>query len=237
MKEALVGTDRILIVEDDEHSAEVLVAYLRRDGFQTLHVTDGLHALDEHARWQPDLVLLDVMLPGMDGHKVMGAIQQHAQTPVIMVTAVGDSCSRVNSLLYGADDYVVKPCDPGEVVARVHAVLRRWRAINAGASKRLKHENLLLDLQAVQVTVWEGDRPRRIDLTKTEFSLLAVLMASPARMFTRAELLTSCLPSSNAMERVVDAHISNLRKKLEQEGIRGVLLPVRGLGYRFRCEA
>lgn len=236
MKEVRVNADRILVVEDDEDSAEVLVAYLRREGFQTLHVTDGLHALDEHARWQPDLVLLDVMLPGLDGYKVMSAIRQHAQTPVIMVTAVGDPHNRINSLLYGADDYVVKPYDPAEVVARVHAVMRRWRAISAVQGKRLKHRNLVVDTDSVQATVWDGDRPLPIDLTKTEFSLLVVFMTSPARMFTRAELFASCLPESNAMERVVDAHISNLRRKLEQAGVGGVLLPVRGMGYRFRCE-
>ncbi|MDO4231207.1 MAG: response regulator transcription factor [Lautropia sp.] len=228
---------RILLVEDDPDGAEVLEAYLRRDGFECRHVLDGHAALKEHAAWKPDLVLLDVMLPGLDGNQVLSAIRQHAQTPVIMVTAVGQHVNRVNSLLYGADDYVVKPYHPGEVVARVHAVLRRFRAAPQASSRRLRHESLVVDLDAGLATVQRpndgADMP--LELTRMEFSLLAQMMNAPHKTFTRAELLESCHPDSSAMERVVDAHVYNLRRKLEQVGVKGVLLTVRGMGYRFQA--
>lgn len=230
-----MGRKRILIVEDDPDSAEVLEAYLRRDGFDCLHVLDGHAALMEHARWQPDLVLLDVMLPGLDGNQVLAAIRQHASTPVIMVTAVGQHTNRVNALLYGADDYVVKPYHPGEVVARVHAVLRRTGSATPASARRLHHEHLTVDLDATQAVVEQPDgQTQALELTRTEFSLLALMMGAPTKTFARAELLEHCHPESNAMERVVDAHVYNLRRKLEQVGVQDVLKTVRGIGYRFR---
>lgn len=228
--------DRVLVVEDEEDSAQVLEAYLKREGFETRHVTDGLEALEVHTHWQPDLVLLDVMLPSLDGYQVLSAIRQHAQTPVIMVTAVGDETRRINSLLFGADDYVIKPYNPGEVVARVLAVLRRWRQ-QALTVRELRHENLVLDVNAGVVQVQGDDDVRVLDLTRSEFSLLSMLMAAPTRLFSRAELMAGCMPGSNAMERVIDAHVYNLRRKLEQAGVSGVLVTVRGLGYRFRRAA
>jgi len=225
---------RILIVEDDFDGAEVLQAYLGRDGFQTRIATDGLQALDQHARWRPDLVLLDIMLPCLNGNEVLTAIRQHAVTPVIMVTAVGHEPNRINSLLYGADDYVVKPYNPGEVVARVHAVLRRWRGGGLRPSRLLRHDRLVVDMDAALASVETDDGSQPLGLTRTEFNLLAILMGAPSRMYSRAELLAICLPESGAMERVVDAHLYNLRRKLEQAGIADVVLTVRGLGYRFR---
>ncbi|EHP40583.1 two component response regulator protein [Cupriavidus basilensis OR16] len=218
--------ERILIVEDDIDSAEVLVAYLKRDGFQTRHALDGNQALDMHARWRPDLMLLDIMLPGLSGNEVLSAIRRHAPTPVIMVTAVGGDSSRISALLYGADDYVVKPYNPSEVVARVHAVLRRWRGQALSQAGRLRHETLVVDLDAALASIDAGD--------EVCFHLLSLLMAAPSKMFSRAELLAACLPESDAMERVVDAHMYNLRRKLEAVGVTGVLVTVRGLGYRFR---
>lgn len=224
---------KILIVEDDFDGAEVLSAYLKRDGFQTKHVADGYKALEQHAQWRPDLVLLDIMLPGLSGNDVMAAIRQHATTPVIMVTAVGNESNRINSLLYGADDYVVKPYNPGEVVARVHAVLRRWNSDKQGHTQCLRHGALIVDVEAAQASVEVGERCQPLELTRTEFNMLAMLMNRPTRMFSRSELLERCLPESDALERVVDVHIYNLRRKLEQVGIKDVLMTVRGLGYRF----
>lgn len=225
---------RVLIVEDDFDGAEVLGAYLNRDGFQTQHAADGHQALELYARWRPDLVLLDIMLPGLNGNEVLSAIRQHSATPVIMLTAVSHEHNRINSLLYGADDYVVKPYNPGEVVARVHAVLRRWRGSVLGATKTLRHGRLTLDQDAVLVSIDNGGVTQSLDLTRTEFKLLAMMMAAPSRMYSRAELLASCLPESGAMERVVDTHLYNLRNKLLRAGIEDVVLTVRGLGYRFR---
>ena len=224
---------RVLVVEDDADSADVLQAYLKRDGFQTLHAADGMTALTLHARWQPDLVLLDIMLPGLNGNEVMATLRRYHHTPIIMVTAMAHETERISALLYGADDYVVKPYNPGEVVARVHAVLRRSRADKPG-NKRFRHQSLVLDEQAAMAAIEQGDGGLQVlDLTRTEFNLLAILMATPNKMFARSELLAYCTPQSDALERVIDAHIYNLRRKLEQAGINGVLLTVRGLGYRF----
>ena len=138
------------------------------------------------------------------------------------------------ALRYGADDYVVKPCSPKEVVARVHAVLRRSNGNSAG-KKRLQYEQLSVDLDAFVAKVkdpLQGDVT--LDLTPTEFNLLAIFLRTPFKAFTRLELLGTCLPESDALERVVDTHIHNLRRKLELCGISGVLLTVRAVGYRFR---
>lgn len=225
---------RVLIVEDDFDGAEVLAAYLSRDGFQTQHAADGHQALELYARWRPDLVLLDIMLPGLNGNEVLSAIRQYSATPIIMLTAVNHEPNRINSLLYGADDYVTKPYNPGEVVARVHAVLRRWRGSVLGVSKILRHDKLKLDQDAALASIDREGVTKPLDLTRTELKLLAMMMASPSRMYSRTELLASCLPESGAMERVVDTHLYNLRNKLVQAGIEDVVLTVRGLGYRFR---
>ncbi len=233
MKGRLMSQGRILIVEDDFAAAEVLQAYLERDGFLISLVSNGRQALEQHARWRPDLVLLDIMLPVLSGNEVLNAIRQHAATPVIMVTAVGHETNRINSLLFGADDYVVKPYNPGEVVARVFAVLRRCRGGGLGQSRVLQYGNLTADLDAALASIDIGGIRHPLDLTRAEFNLLAGMLASPTRMFTRSELLASCLPGSDAMDRVVDAHLHNLRRKLNRAGISNVLLSVRGLGYRF----
>ncbi|EPJ7991575.1 response regulator [Pseudomonas aeruginosa] len=233
-----MSQQRILIVEDDIDSAEVMAAYLKRDNFQTQHAADGKQALELHARWRPDLVLLDIMLPGLSGNEVLGAIRRHAPTPVIMVTAVGSDTQRISSLLYGADDYVIKPYNPSEVVARVHAVLRRWLGHALSAAGRLRHGQLVLDIDAalayIEVNADDDNKQIPLDLTRTEFHLLSLLMAAPSTMFSRSKLLATCLPESDAMERVMDVHIYNLRRKLELAGITDVLVTVRGLGYRFR---
>ena len=151
-----------------------------------------------------------------------------------MVTAMGDTPDRIGALRYGADDYVVKPYHPGEVVARVQAVLRR-SSKKETEEKILRWQTLAVDVAAIVACVDNGDdAPVMLDLTPTEFSLLATLLRSPAHPFSRQYLLEHCLPESEALERVVDTHIYNLRKKLEAVGISGVLINVRGVGYRFR---
>ncbi len=225
---------RVLIVEDDADAASVLEAYLRRDGFDVAVAEDGQRGLEMHAQWKPDLVLLDVMLPKLSGTDVLSAIRRGSNTPVIMLTAVGDEPDKVGALRYGADDYVVKPCSPKEIIARVHAVLRRASA-NRIVTNRLQYENLSIDLDAVTVSVEDPVRGVVVlELTPTEFNLLVTLLKTPFKAFTRSELLEICLPDSDALDRVVDAHIHNLRKKLEQHGISSVLVTVRAVGYRFR---
>ncbi|WP_191488139.1 response regulator [Pseudomonas sp. FEN] len=225
---------RILIVEDDADSASILEAYLRRDGFDVILAEDGQRGIELHRQCKPDLILLDVMLPRLSGTEVLTAVRRCSDTPVIMVTAMGDEPEKLGALRYGADDYVVKPYNPKEVVARVHAVLRRYGASTI-AEQHLRYKNLLVDLNAVTASIETvNHEPRLLDLTPTEFKILATLLRTPTKAFTREELLETCLPESEALARVVDAHVHNLRRKLEIQGIEGVLVTVRSVGYRFR---
>ena len=225
---------RVLIIEDDADAAGVLEAYLRRENYDVAVTVDGLSGLDMAQRWKPDLILLDVMLPGLNGTEVLASLRRKSDVPVIMVTAMGDLPDRIGALRYGADDYVVKPYHPGEVVARVQAVLRRSRKAET-QEDILRWQGLEVDVPAIVATVSNpGESVHVLDLTPTEFSLLATLMRAPVRPFSRQYLLERCLPESEALERVVDTHIYNLRKKLEGAGVSGVLVNVRGVGYRFR---
>ncbi|MBU9856617.1 response regulator [Rahnella bonaserana] len=227
-------TKRVLIIEDDADAADVLDAYLQREGYEVQIAGDGISGLDKALRWKPDLVLLDVMLPGMSGTDVLATLRRETRTPVIMVTAMGDMPDKIGALREGADDYVVKPYNPGEVVARVQAVLRRT-APGEKNSAVLRWQALEVDADALTAAVNSpsGDS-RYLDLTPTEFSILSTLMRAPTRPFSRQYLLEQCLPESEALERVVDTHVYNLRKKLESAGILNVLVNVRGVGYRFR---
>ncbi|UJR64720.1 response regulator [Dickeya zeae] len=225
---------RILIIEDDTDAASVLEAYLKRDNFQVLLASDGVGGLEMALRVKPDLILLDVMLPGMNGTEVLAALRRKSDVPVIMVTAMGDDTDKIGALRYGADDYVTKPYHPGEVVARVQAVLRRTSGVMT-SDRTLSFGPLLVDQDAMLAAVTDTQgHSQPLELTPTEFSLLTTLLRAQTRAFSRQELLEACLPESDALERVVDTHIYNLRKKLEAVGISGVLLTVRAVGYRFR---
>ncbi|SFO51619.1 DNA-binding response regulator, OmpR family, contains REC and winged-helix (wHTH) domain [Candidatus Pantoea varia] len=225
---------RVLIIEDDADAAGVLEAYLKRENYEVMIAGDGPGGLDAARRWQPDLILLDIMLPGMNGTEVLAALRRRDDTPVIMVTAMSDAPDRIGALRYGADDYVVKPYHPGEVVARVQAVLRRSQS-HVPTAETLRWAGLVVDPVALTAVVdSDSPSPRRLDLTPTEFSLLVTLMRAPTRPFTRLFLLEHCLPESDALERVVDTHVYNLRRKLEVAGISDVLPAVRSVGYRFR---
>lgn len=223
-----MGDKLILIVEDDADSASVLEAYLLRDGFAVILAEDGRQGLELFQRELPDLVLLDMMLPRLGGTEVLAQIRRAGDTPVIMVTAIGDEPEKLGALRYGADDYVVKPYNPKEVVARVHAVLRRCHQAPRD-DRWLRHGALTVDLERFSATV----EARALELTPTEFGLLATLMRTPHKAFTREELLERCLPESEALARVVDTHLHNLRRKLEAAGLPGVPVTVRAIGYRF----
>ncbi|MCF6689840.1 response regulator [Raoultella terrigena] len=225
---------RVLVVEDDADAAGVLEAYLRRENYQVIVAGDGLAGLEIAQRWKPDLILLDVMLPGLNGTEVLARLRRQSDVPVIMVTAMGDTPDRIGALRYGADDYVVKPYHPGEVVARVQAVLRRSNKTEM-REEVLRWQALEVDVTAITATITgQGASLRYLDFTPTEFSLLTTLMRHPTRPFSRQHLLENCLPESEALERVVDTHVYNLRRKLEVAGVSGVLINVRGIGYRFR---
>lgn len=222
----------VLVVEDDQDAASILEAYLKRENFEVVIAYDGQKGLEAALRLKPDLILLDVMLPIMNGTEVLSMLRKKTDIPVIMLTAMGDASDKIGALRYGADDYVVKPYHPGEVMARVQAVLRRLKS-SRDLGEILKYQNLKVDSTAMTAMIEHEHSRHLLDLTLTEFQLLTSLMRAPLKVFTRFELLEVCSPESNALERVVDTHIYNLRKKLETAGLTGVVINVRGIGYRF----
>lgn len=223
----------VLIAEDEAEIADILAAYLQRHGLRTLRAADGQEALAMHQAFKPDLLLLDVQMPRLDGWQVLSEIRSRGDTPVIMLTALDQDIDKVMGLRMGADDYVVKPFNPVEVVARVQAVLRRTRAVAPSSTQILRVGLFQIDLDSHEASVYLNGQPQRLELTLTEFKLLACLMRAPKRVFSRAELLTHCLPEGDTLERTVDSHISKLRKKLEAYDIQGVPASVWGVGYRF----
>ncbi|MGH6615772.1 response regulator [Sphingomonas sp.] len=222
----------ILIVEDEPEIARILQSYLERDGFRTVCAGDGDIALTHLKTLRPDLVLLDIGLPRRDGFSVLTEIRGRDNTPVIMTTARAEDLDKLSALRIGADDYVVKPFNPMEVVARVKAVLRRTRGEDFG-QPLLRVDTLEVDTENYKASVArDGDRIV-LDLTLTEYRLLAHLARTPRRVFTRGDLVDACLPESNALERTVDSHVSNLRRKLDRAGAPGLCVVVRGVGYRL----
>ncbi len=224
---------RVLVVEDDPTISEVVVRYLEREGLTVESVADGRDALDAAARDWPDLVVLDLMLPGIDGLEVCRRLRARGPVPVIMLTARGDEEDRVLGLELGADDYVVKPFSPRELTARVRAVLRR--AVASGVPDGLGVEvfetgNLRIDLPARQVTMGADVVP----LTAREFDLLVHLARSPRRAFTREELLERVWGYSFGDTATVTVHVRRLREKIEVTPSSPVhLVTVWGVGYRW----
>ncbi|WP_218191977.1 response regulator [Pseudomonas sp. M30-35] len=227
----------ILIAEDEAEIAEILAAYLNRSGLRTIHAADGQDALIKHQSLKPDLVLLDVQMPRMDGWQVLSEIRHRGETPVIMLTALDQDIDKLMGLRIGADDYVVKPFSPAEVVARVMAVLRRAKTVAVDGVRLLRVGVFQIDLDNHEASVDLDGQRHTLDLTLTEFKVLTSLMRSPKRVFSRAELLVSCLPEGDTLERTVDSHVSKLRKKLESLGIHNTPASVRGVGYRFGGDA
>ncbi len=220
----------ILIAEDDADIAQILTAYLDREGFRTVCAADGDVALMHHRTLRPDLVLLDVQMPKRDGFDVLAEIRRRGSTPVIMATARAEDLDKLSALRIGADDYVVKPFNPLEVVARVKAVLRRTLGA-ADGDATIRWGAIEIDPIGYAARVIGGAGP--LDLTLTEYRLLAHMARAPMRVFTRADLLDACLPDGDALERTVDSHVSKLRRKLELAGAPGLCAGVRGVGYRL----
>lgn len=217
----------ILIIEDDIEIVRILQAYFERDGYRTVTATDPLVGLTHHQRLKPDLVVLDVKMPKMDGYETLAAIRSADDTPVIMVTALAEDLDKLQALRLGADDYVVKPFNPLEVVARARAILRR---ANGGRnSSVLRLGTLSIDTEALTVHVGTAI----LGLTRTEYRLLEHMARSPNRVFERSELIDACLPEGEAMNRTVDSHMSNLRRKLGTAGLPDLITGVRGVGYRL----
>lgn len=228
----------VLVVEDEPGIASILTAYLQREGLRTQQAGDGLQALQLFHQMRPDIVLLDIHLPGMDGVDVLREIRSDSQTPVIMVTALADDVDKLLGLRLGADDYVVKPFSPAEVVARVRAVLRRTQPPAARPAAPIRVGRIEIDQEAHAALAYDDDgRASALPLTLTEFRLLACLAAQPRRCFSRSHLIEHCLPESDALDRVIDSHLSKLRRKLQQAGQGELIETVRGIGYRLWPDA
>lgn len=224
-------TLKILIVDDEPKIAHGLQNYLRQAGYLTLLAYDGQTALDVAHREQPDLILLDLLLPRVDGRDVCRRLRRASAVPIIMLTALGEERDMLEGLALGADDYIAKPFSPRMVVARVQAVLRRTRgALEPRAM--LEHAGVHVELEQRMVTV-SGREVR--NLTPVEYELLVTLMRQPGRPFSRAQLLQMLQAvAENGDERTIDAHIKNLRRKIEPDPAHPhFILTVFKIGYRF----
>ncbi len=221
---------RILVVDDEESILNTVQAYLEQDGFMVETAVDGLTALKIARVFQPDLVVLDIMLPGMDGLEVLRRLRQNTEVYVLMLTAKADEMDKIVGLTVGADDYMTKPFSPRELVARVKAILRRGRG-NGGSSANLVFQRLRIDPDARQV--WKDGQ--LIDLTPIEFDLLYELARHHRRVLSREQLIELVWGRDYyGDDRVVDVHIGRARKKIEDDPSNPTLIAtVRAAGYRF----
>ena len=222
---------KVLIVEDDGNIAELLHLYLEKEGFETQVAGDGGKGVELFRSFQPDLVLLDIMLPVMDGWAVLKKIREHDKTPVIMLTAKGETEDKVTGLEGGADDYIVKPFEMKEVLARIHAVLRRTGGEEEQTEKKLTFfDKLFINLDSYELLV-DG---KRVDTPPKELELLYHLASAPNRVFTRNQLLDEVWGFDYFGDsRTVDVHIKRLREKLEGISDQWRLKTVWGVGYKF----
>ena len=221
----------ILIVEDDRNTASLVATYLEKEGFSTVTAYDGQQALDMERQYDPVFIILDVMLPKFDGWEICRRIRKHSDVPILMLTAREDEIDRVMGLSIGADDYVVKPFSPRELVERVKAILRRTRRAPVKQNVVLSHRGLILDPEKHKVSL-DG---QLVNLTSLEYKLLYALMVSPGRVYSRNELLDHFYEHGEiVVDRVIDVHIGKLRQKIEQDPANPRFIhTVRGFGYRF----
>ncbi len=221
----------VLVVEDDRNIAELLQMYLEKEGYAVTVAADGGQGLSKFRSISPDLVLLDVMMPVMDGWAVCKAIRAESQTPVIMLTAKGETDDKVAGLRSGADDYITKPFEMREVLARIEAVLRRTAGPSAEKqARRLVFPKLIIDMDAFELTV-DG---RKVDIPPKEMELLHYLASSPNRVYTRNQLLDEVWGFDYFGDsRTVDVHVKRLREKLEGVCDQWSLKTVWGVGYKF----
>lgn len=224
---------KVLIVEDDTNIAELLHLYLEKEGFQTAVASDGGKGVELFRSFSPDLVMLDIMLPVMDGWSVCKKIREESKTPIIMLTAKGETMDKVSGLEMGADDYIVKPFEMKEVLARIHAVLRRFGEDESGG-KCLTFDKLSINLDSYELIV----SGKRVDTPPKELELLYHLAASPNRVYTRNQLLDEVWGFDYFGDsRTVDVHIKRLREKLEGVSESWCLKTVWGVGYKFEVTA
>lgn len=237
----MAGTkQKILIVDDDANIADLISLYLKKECYDTLIAQDGEEALKSFRLWQPDLILLDLMLPGIDGYQVCREIRSRSQTPIIMLSAKGETFDKVLGLELGADDYMEKPFDSRELVARVKAVLRRYHAAPAAdagqkdpADKVVTYPDLVINLTNYSVTYMGSN----IDMPPKELELLYFLASQPNRVFTREQLLDQIWGYEYVGDtRTVDVHIKRIREKIHDHPAWGITT-IWGIGYKFESHA
>ncbi|MDE2421737.1 MAG: response regulator transcription factor [Gammaproteobacteria bacterium] len=223
----------ILVIEDEPEIAEILQVYLQHEGFRTQHANNGRQGIQFWRQLQPDLVLLDIRMPGHDGLDILQTIRSESNVPIIMLTALTDDITKLLSLRLGADDYIAKPFNPAEVIARIKTVLRRSH-FTMTSSPILRIGRLTIDQNAHTAQFEDATGGQQeLPLTLTEFKLLVHLARQPKRCFSRMDLIEACLPESDALDRVIDSHLSKLRRKLSDAGGADMIQTVRGVGYRL----
>ena len=231
----MAAKQKILIIDDDNNIAELISLYLTKECFETKIVNDGEQALKEFQTFQPDLLLLDLMLPGIDGYQVCREIRHTSDVPIIMLSAKGETFDKVLGLELGADDYIIKPCDSNELVARVRAVLRRFKVkqpSGASGEKSVSYPDLTINLTNYSVT-YMG---KQVDMPPKELELLYFLAASPNQVFTREQLLDHIWGYEYIGDtRTVDVHIKRLREKIKDDE-HWALSTVWGIGYKFEVK-
>ena len=222
---------KILMVEDEANIRELLRLYLEREGYTVLEAENGVEGIKKWKSDKPDMLLLDVMMPVMDGWEVCREIRAESDVPIIMLTAKGETADRVSGLEMGADDYIVKPLEMPEVIARVRAVFRRIAPDDA--PEKLSFDNLVIDKQAYDLVI----KGKRVDAPPKEIELLYFLASSPNRVFTRAQLLDEVWGFDYFGDtRTVDVHVKRLREKLEGVSDKWELKTVWGVGYKFETK-
>lgn len=225
---------KILLAEDEEDIADILFAYLQKESFTIIHAANGREALERYFEERPDFVILDIKMPFIDGWQVLNNIRKDSDVPVMMLTALDADVDKIHALRVGADDYIVKPFNPAEVVARIYVILRRLPFYSHNKNQHIySSKNIEVDTVNHLVKIKNSGTEIGNMLTSTEFKILMHLIRFPKRVFTRRELLEHCLPEGEASERTVDSHISKLRKKIEQAGLPSVPESIRGFGYRL----
>ncbi|HIX10210.1 response regulator transcription factor [Agathobaculum sp.] len=222
---------KILIVEDEANIRELLRLYLEREGYTVIEAENGVEGIKQWKSEKPDMLLLDVMMPVMDGWTVCKEIRAESDVPIIMLTAKGETADRVSGLEMGADDYIVKPLEMPEVIARVRAVFRRMAPDET--PEKLSFDNLVIDKQAYDLVI----KGKRVDAPPKEIELLYYLASSPNRVFTRAQLLDDVWGFDYFGDtRTVDVHVKRLREKLEGVSDKWELKTVWGVGYKFETK-
>ena len=221
---------KILVVDDDKHIAELISLYMMKEGYETQEIYDGKEAAAAVEDFQPDLILLDLMLPGMDGYQVCTEVRKTSRVPIIMLTAKGETFDKVLGLELGADDYMVKPFEPKELLARVKAVLRRSDTKESNAEKEIVFPNLTINLSNYELKI----NGNIVEVPPKELELLYFLASNPNRVFTREQLLEEVWGFDYFGDsRTVDVHIKRLREKLEGVEANWQLKTVWGVGYKF----